>query len=153
MTPSALLKFALDTSAGEPSVLLGDAELEIVDVGDDGHVLVEIDQAELATASFEDFPASLTVQIHSSDGFGMFLFHEAHIFRANDGRLMGEYICHQPNKYWEGAWGLATFLGAIRDQVPFHQEVTVGDIELEDDWKRLTLLVPLSEGPATEALH
>jgi hypothetical protein len=85
--------------------------------------------------------------------FGTLLFHEAEIYRAEGGKLVAEFICHQPNKYWEGTWGLSTFLGAIRNQLQFHLEVTLGEIELEDDWKRLTLLVPLSEGPAAESLH
>jgi hypothetical protein len=116
-------------------------------------VIAECEHAALATASFEAFPEALTVQVHSSDGFGTFLFHEAEIYRDHEGQLIAEHICHQPNKYWEGTWGLATFLRAIRDQVPFFPDVRLGDIELEDDWKRLTLRIPIQEGPASQAFH
>ena len=71
---------------------------------------------------------------------------------TDSGQLIGEYICHQPNKYWEGRWGLATFLNAVKNQIPFFPYVSVGEVELDDDWKRLTLRIPLDPGSATEAL-
>ncbi|MDX6530512.1 MAG: hypothetical protein QOH41_2802 [Blastocatellia bacterium] len=153
MTQPTLAKFTLDTSDGETIPLLGGAELEVIDDIGDGHVIAECDQAALANASLEAFPAALTLQVQSTDGFGTFLFHEAEIYRNDSGDLMAEHICHQPNKYWEGTWGLATFLGAIRDQLPFFADVTLGNIELEDDWKRLTLQIPLADGPAAEVLQ
>jgi len=81
------------------------------------------------------------------------LFYEAELFQNESGDLIAEFICHQPNKYWEGTWGLATLLGAIRDQLPFFPEISVGDIELEDDWKRLTLKLQIAGGPAAETLQ
>jgi hypothetical protein len=148
-----LAKFTVETSPEFSVALLGDTELEPIDIPEDGHLIAECEHAALATASFEAFPEALTVQVDSSDGFGTFLFHEAEIYRDHQGQLIAEHICHQPNKYWEGTWGLATFLRAIRDQVPFFPDVRLGDIELEDDWKRLTLRIPLEEGPASQALH
>jgi hypothetical protein len=62
-----------------------------------------------------------------------------------------ESTCHQPNKYWEGRWGLATFLNAVRNHIPFFPHVSIGEVELDDDWKRLTLRIPLDPGSATEA--
>jgi hypothetical protein len=102
-------------------------------------------------ASFESFPRGLTV--HSADAFGTFLFHEAAIYREHNGRLVVEHICHQPNKYWEGTWGLAKLLGAIEGQITFLPDVNIGEVDLEDDWKRLTVRIPLDEGPASQALH
>jgi hypothetical protein len=45
------------------------------------------------------------------------------------------FRCHTPNKYWEGQFGLATFLAAVRDQAGHHDNRKVTDVELEDDWK------------------
>jgi hypothetical protein len=146
-------KFVLDESAEEPTPRLGDAELEVIDVHEDGNVIVECDHGTLANASLEAFPDALTVHIHSPDGFGAFLFHEAKIYRDDVGQLVAEHICHQPNKYWEGTWGLAALLGAIKDQLPFFPTVTLGDIELDDDWKRLSLRMLLNDGSAAQALH
>jgi hypothetical protein len=153
MTQPAATKFTLDKSAEDPIPLLGDAELEVIDVHEDGNVIAECDHGALATASFEAFPDALTVQVQSPDGFGTFLFHEAEIYRDNAGQLVAEHICHQPNKYWEGTWGLATLLGAIKDQLPFFPTVTLGEIELDDDWKRLSLRIPLGDGSALQVLH
>ena len=111
--------FVIDKSGDGPMAFLGDTELEVMEVGEDGRVFAECDHAALAVSSLEAFPDALSVKIHSSDGFGTFLFHEAEIFKADSGELMADYTCIQPNKYWEGNWGLATFLSAIKDQVSF----------------------------------
>jgi hypothetical protein len=74
-----LAKFTVETSPEFSVALLGDTELEPIDIPEDGHMIAECEHAALATASFEAFPKALTVQVHSSDGFGTFLFHEAEI--------------------------------------------------------------------------
>jgi hypothetical protein len=146
-----------DTNAGPDfdnlSVSLGAAALDIEDVLDDGSVVVECDVGLLGTATFVDFPPGLVLRIHSPDGFGTFLFHEAEIFRNDSGVLIGEFTCHHPNKYWDGTWGLAKLLGAVRDQVAHHLGVSVVEIELEDDWKRLSLRIPLAEESASSSLQ
>jgi hypothetical protein len=119
MPSPPLNKFAVRNIEEDPVALIGDAELDIVDVTDEGRVIAECDQEAMVAASLDDFPPSLVVRVHSSDGFGTFLFHEVEIYSANDTEVMCEYICHQPNKYWEGTWGLATFLDAIRNQLQF----------------------------------
>ena len=75
------------------------------------------------------------------------------IFKDESGELAADYMCVQPNKYWEGTWGLATFLEAIRDQIPFFPDVTLKEIEVNDDWKRLTLRLALHQGSAAEAVQ
>ena len=47
---------------------------------------------------------------------------------------------HTPNKYWEGEFGLATFITAINEQVGHHDNWKVTQIELDDDWKGITLV-------------
>lgn len=143
----------VDKAIDDVSVLLGSTPLGVLDLLEGGRVMVECDAGLLASASFKAFPSEVILRIHSADGFGTFLFHEAEICRDVAGTLVAEFICHHPNKYWEGTWGLATLLGAIRDQVPHHLGVTVGDIELDDDWKRLSLRVPIDEGAALPSLQ
>ena len=151
--PPPLSVFVVDGCGDSHAVFLGDTELEVMDIGEDGRVFAECDHAALANSSLEGFPDALSVKIHSSDGFGTFLFHEAEIFRADSGELMVNCVCIQPNKHWEGNWGLATFLGAIKDQVPFFSDVSLTEIEVEDDWKRLTLRMVVGSGSAAEALN
>jgi hypothetical protein len=152
MQQVALARFTVvDSPSQEAIARLGDADLDVDDVDDGGRVIAECDQSALATASLDDFPDALVLRIHSEDGFGTFLFHEVAVY-TDSGQLTGEYICHQPNKYWEGRWGLATFLNAVKNQIPFSPHLSIGEVELDDDWKRLTLRIPLDPGSATEAL-
>ena len=105
--------FVLDTADEYPTAFLGDVELDIIDINEDGQVVAECDYAALTRASLDTFPDALCIKIHSPDGFGTFLFHEAEISKGDGGTLVADYICIQPNKYWEGTWGLATFLQSI----------------------------------------
>ena len=111
--------FILDKSDEDPAVLLGGTALEVADIDEDGLVIAECDYIALALASLDAFPDALCLKVHSSDGFGTFLFHEVEIYKGKNDELIADYMCIQPNKYWEGKWGLATFLGTIRDQIPF----------------------------------
>jgi hypothetical protein len=123
--------------ADDVSVLISDKEVEIWDVGDD-YVLAECDLADLVAEAAHSFPVGLSLEIHSEDGFGTYFFHELLLTGGTDGVELA-FRCHTPNKYWEGRFGLATFLAAIRDQVTHHDHWTVSHIELEDDWKGITL--------------
>ncbi len=121
----------------EVSVLISGKRVVILDAGDD-YVLAECDLADLGAEAAQPFPVGLSLQIHSEDGFGTYLFHELYLSWGSDGVELA-FCCHTPNKYWEGQFGLATFLAAIRDQVSQHDNWTVSQIELEDDWKGITL--------------
>ena len=132
--------------------MLGDAELDVIDIREDGEVIAECEFAAFALASLDGFPDALCIRVHSSDGFGTFLFHEAEILKVAGGELVADYMCIQPNKYWEGTWGLATFLEAIGNQCPFFPGATLQEIKIVDDWKRLTLRLVLGGGPAAEAM-
>lgn len=153
MKPPPLSLFALHTSDDDPAVFLGDTELHVLDIGEDDHVIAECDYAALAPASFDAFPESLCVKVHNSEGFGTFLFCEADIFRDDANELVADFMCIQPNKYWEGTWGLSAFLEAISTQVAFFPDVALREIEVDDDWKRLTLRLPLGKGSATQAVR
>lgn len=119
------------------AVLIGGKDAEILDAGDD-YILAQCDLADLADESAQALPGDLTIQIHSVDGFGTFLFHELGL-AADEKGLALSFKCHTPNKYWEGQFGLATFLAAIRDQATHHDNWKITQIELEDDWKGITL--------------
>jgi hypothetical protein len=123
--------------ADDVAVLISGKEIGVLDAGDD-YVLAECDLADLANEASQPFPEGLTFEIHSEDGFGTYMFHELHLSGDTDGVELA-FRCHTPNKYWEGQYGLATFLAAIRDQVPHLQNWKVSQIELEDDWKGITL--------------
>jgi len=83
-------------------------------------------------------PKGLVIEIHSEDGFGTFFFDEVHVSGVPDGVTVA-FRCHTPNKYWEGQFGLATFIAAIRDQAVHHDNWKVAQIEMDDDWKGITL--------------
>jgi hypothetical protein len=122
---------------GDVAVLVNGREIEVQDA-DDHSVWAECDIHELGEETGVGFPAGVTINIHSEDGFGTFLFHEVNL--SEDGNQLSlSFVCHHPNKYWEGRFGLATLLDAIQQQVKHHAPFAVSEIELEDDWKRLVL--------------
>ena len=132
---------------------LGETMLDVQDISEENLAIAQCDISLLNTTSFENFPSRLMLRMNSSDGFGTFLFNDVDVFRNQQGTLSADFHCHQPNKYWEGTWGLAKLLAAIRDQVTHRAGISVIDIELDDDWKRLTLRLPLAEESASSALQ
>ncbi len=124
-------------------------DANIVDAGED-YVLAECDLSDLAAEIANAFPDVLQLQIHSEDGFGTYFFHELVLSHHADGVAL-EFRCHTPNKYWEGRFGLATFLAAIRDQVPHFDNWEITQIELEDDWKGITLRRLIAKGDPLHA--
>lgn len=122
---------------------------EVLDASDEC-VLAECDLPDLAGETSGAFPETLRLQIQSEDGFGTYFFHELVLSRHDDGVNL-EFVCHTPNKYWEGRFGLATFLAAVRDQVPHGDNWEVTQIELEDDWKGITLRRVVAQGDPLQA--
>ena len=89
MQQVALARFTVvDSSSREAIARLGDADLEVDDVDDSGRVIAECNQSALATASLDDFPDALVLQVHSEDGFGTFLFYEVAVY-TDGGQLIG----------------------------------------------------------------
>ena len=122
-------------------ILVGDEALEVEDVTED-FALARIDDLKpIAAVTANDFGEGIHVTVHSTDGFGTYLFHEVAVLRPTGGSAVLEFRHHHPNKYWEGRFGLATLLAAMRDQVEHHDGLKVTDIELEDDWKLLAVQV------------
>lgn len=140
--------FQLLWQDNEPTVSVAGKELDILDAGE-GFVLAECGIDDVAGVVVQPMPAGLAVQMHSEDGFGTFLFHELDV-SPDPGGVVLAFRCHTPNKHWEGQFGLAAFLAAVRDQVPHHENWTISSIELEDDWKGITLNRVVAPG---DSLH
>jgi hypothetical protein len=119
------------------AVLISGKEIEIIDTDGEG-IIAECSLSDLVGEEVKPFPSGLNLQIHSEDGFGTFLFHELNLSTASDVMALNFYS-HTPNKYWEGQYGLATYLAAVRDEVCHHDNWEVVQIELEDDWKGMAL--------------
>jgi hypothetical protein len=127
-----------------------DKELEILKIGEktfpveveDKFIRWEIELPELQELNFTivDFHDDVIVQTSSVDGFGSYLFYDLEFYKA-DNNIEFVYRCHQPNKYWEGQWGLSTLLVTLadiaKDSTDF--EVDLETLEIEDDWKALEI--------------
>lgn len=130
--------------AGEVTVVAGSHELTVLDANDD-YVRAEADLDEIAAERSGTIPTELTIEVHSGDGFGTHLFHEIEL--RSDGTVTAcDFVCHHPNKFWEGHFGLAVLLAAVRDAAAKSDAFTVEHIDLEDDWKALTLRHTLPSG-------
>jgi hypothetical protein len=130
-------KIKLTKTKEDIIVCIGDNRLTILDEGE-LHILVECSSNEIEDLSLIDYPDALTIQIQDSGGFGTGLFHEVQLSKENNDFYL-DFLYNFPNKYWEGKWGQSTFLSAIHKQVGYYDSVEVMDIDLEDDWKRISL--------------
>lgn len=129
--------FEVRENDGEAEVFVSGIELDVLDAGDD-FILAECSLDDLISELAEPLPIELQIQIGSEDGFGTYLFHELILAHNPDGVSLA-FSSHTPNKYWEGQYGLATFLVAVRDQFAHHDNWRIREIELEDDWKGITV--------------
>jgi hypothetical protein len=128
----------------EVTVEVAGKEVEILDVADD-FVIAECSLDDLVNETAAEFPETLQLQIQSDDGFGTYFFHELLLSNDSHGVSMA-FQCHTPNKYWEGRFGLATFINAIKDQARHFENWEVTHVETEDDWKGITLRRVVARG-------
>lgn len=114
---------------------------------DDKDVLLQLEYKEIQSVNFTitDFPDNLTIETSSENGFGTYLFHDLEICKY-EGKLVLGFICRQPNKYWEGKYGLSTFLTTINDIVSDSQDISTYEIDVNDDWKVLHLHFKINKG-------
>ncbi len=131
---------------GEIAVLIGDNRIDLLDATAD-YVLAECELAELDGERASAWPQELVLQIHSQDGFGSYFFHELHIVTHDDSVAL-DFVCHTPNKYWEGHYGLSAFIQALNQQVDVFENFEVTHTELDDDWKAITIRRVLCVGDA-----
>lgn len=116
----------------------------ILDAAED-YVLAECELEDLADDSADNWPDELVLKVHSRDGFGTYFFHDLDIVASDDSVAL-DFICHTPNKYWEGHYGLAAFIQALTDQVTFFENLAVTHTELEDAWKGIRIRRVLGPG-------
>jgi Restriction endonuclease len=119
------------------SVQISGTDIEVLDVAD-GVVIAECEFDQIKEFLTAVLPTDLLLQVSDPGGFGIFPFYEIQLLRTDE-RVAVEFLCHEPNKYWEHRWGLATWLSAVRDQCVHHGALEVVDVELNDDWKRLAI--------------
>ncbi len=128
----------------EIDVLVDGKSLAVLDAAD-GYVLAECDLADLDGQAASKWPDELVLRIHSENGFGTFFFHELNVVASGDTVAL-DFICHTPNKYWEGHYGLTAFMQTMSEQVATFDSFDVAHVELEDDWKAITIRRVLCEG-------
>lgn len=125
-------------------------DLELIDETDTFDIFqlddcyVNLSKDDYYTFILKEYPEKIAIQINSNNGFGTFLFYEL-LFWKESGKFKLEFTCHQPNKYWEGRWGLTTFLNAIKTQLEFNSNFQLGEIDVEDDWKKISIITELSD--------
>lgn len=84
----------------------------------------------------KEFPDELLFEVNDSEGFGTFFFYDLEFGKSNDD-LFFLFRSNQPNKYWEGKWGLSTFLGALNDVIKDSVEGEVHHLSIDDDYKEI----------------
>jgi len=126
------------------TVTISGKDMEILDSSDD-YVMVQCELEDLADEPANNFPEKLTLEINSSDGFDTNFFYELFISREDSGVAL-DFQFNMPNKFWEGQFGLATFINAIRDQATHFDNLQVKEFEVDDDWKSITLRHLVEEG-------
>ncbi len=117
-------------------------EFEIFEIEVEGKksIICETDLKSLANIniSVADFPEGLSIELKNKTGFDTFLFYDL-VISKNKSLIIFDFECRQPNKYWEGKWGLSTFLATLSDTVKGAGVAKVDWIDLDDDWKELNL--------------
>jgi len=114
---------------------------------DEEGILWNPDFKEIQNLNFTvtDYLDTLTIETNSEDGFGTYLFHDLQICKE-DGKVFVDFICRQPNKYWEGKYGLSTLLVAINEIIKDTLNISTYEIEIDDDWKVLHLRFHATRG-------
>jgi hypothetical protein len=98
----------------------------------------ELSQLNTMNFSIDDFLENLYIQTRSNDGFGTGLFYDFEFFKR-DNKFEFVFICRQPNKYWEGQWGLSTLLSTLADVIKDSHDFIIDNnsLDIKDDWKIL----------------
>lgn len=134
----------LDKETGELAV--GDKIYQLDEF--EKNVMWEVELSQLMTMNFsiDDFLEDLYAQTHSTDGFGTYLFYELEFFKVEN-KIEFVFVCRQPNKYWEGQWGLSTLLVTLADVVKDSPDfqIDIGSLNIEDDWKTLEITFKIDQ--------
>lgn len=118
-------------------------DFDDISFNDDETVYVEhINYEEIKEEIFDFSNVSneFWMNIHSSNGFGNSLFFEIELEREKDkSDYVLNFVCREPNKYWEGKWGLSTFLGTLHSFIVDCDDAKIRDFNIEDDWKTIEI--------------
>ena len=122
----------------ETEVLTIDNKNFVVTERDEETILLEPELIEVQSLNFTiaDYPKNLSIEIHHESGFDTYLFHEVHLSKYIN-VIQISFLCLQPNKYWEGNWGLSTFLATLSDVIKETEDLRVESLNIETDWKEL----------------
>ncbi len=85
----------------------------------------------------ENYPDKLHFEVNDSEGFGTFFFYELEFGKSKEGDLYFLFRSSQPNKYWEGKWGLSTFLSALNNVINDSTEGEVHYLSVDDNYKEI----------------
>jgi hypothetical protein len=99
---------------------------------------VELDIDDLRKIDIPSFPRQIVVVVNSEDGFGTEVFNTVEVYAAEKG-IDIEFQCNINNKYWEGVFGLSTFIKALRDQLTYCNNYDIIDFDIDDVFKILNV--------------
>ena len=113
-------------------------DLDIESYEDNQYISIEPELRQLQGTNFnlKNFPDKLHFEVNDSEGFGTFFFYDLEFGKSKED-LYFLFRSSQPNKYWEGKWGLSTFLGALNDVIKDSIEGEVHHLSVEDDYKEI----------------
>ncbi|MFN6558784.1 MAG: hypothetical protein RMY28_003140 [Nostoc sp. ChiSLP01] len=114
------------------------------------YVLAECDLTDLNGVVAHPFSKKLKIEVRSENGFSTYFFYEV-LISCEDNKIALNFVCHTPNKYWEGRFGLAIFLHSINKQVKHFDNFEATDLETEEEWKGITIRRLLSFGNSIES--
>lgn len=130
-------------------VFVNGKQVNISDANED-YVLAECDLTDLNGVVAHRFSKKLKIEVHSENRFSTYFFSEV-LISCEDNEVALNFVCHTPNKYWEGRFGLAIFLHSVNKQVKHFDNFEVTDIETEEEWKGITIRRLLSFGTSIES--
>lgn len=135
-----MTKFKLDTKNDFMSIDGHEFEITEIEIEGKKEIICETELKLLANInlSIVDFPEALSIEIKSKTGFDTSLFHDLKISKS-DSSIIFEFGCRQPNKQWEGKWGISTFLATLSDTVKDAGIAKVDWRDFDEDWKELNL--------------
>ncbi|KAA6321916.1 hypothetical protein EZS27_028485 [termite gut metagenome] len=121
-------------------LIIGEFSFELEENEDRFYCEMEFDDVNSMVFNISEFADNLTIRIHSSNGFETYFFYELELSKK-DNEVVFTYVFQQPNKYWEGKYGLSTMLSQLSEIVNNSSNfwVVPDSLELEDDWKSISL--------------
>lgn len=131
----------------ETSILKIEGSEFLAEETDTGMTLdVDLQEVYSLTFSIEGFLDDLFIRINSSNGFGTYLFYDLELFKAEN-KIYLTFRCLQPNKYWNGKYGLNTLLVALSEQIKLSETFSFDQdsLQIEDDWKSIDTYIELTD--------